>query len=140
MSLDHLELISFPLLHPLLLTPLQSRPLHTVPIVIILLFMVLCIFFLLIALFSPLHLVVRPASVRKDLPVASSLGLVVETVATIGEREVVVFLLDGWLRLKRVLVVNRESVRIETLLEDWVREKCLGCCIGVCECCPCILT
>ena len=140
MSLDHLELISFPLLHPLLLTPLQSRPLHTVPIVIILLFMVLRIFFLLFALFSPLHLVVRPASVGKDLPGASSLGLVVEAVATIGEREVVVFLLDGRLRVERVLVVNGEGVRMETLLQDWVREKCLRCCIGVCECCPCILT
>jgi hypothetical protein len=125
MSLDHLELISFPLLHPLLLTPLQSRPLHTVPIVIILLFMILRIFLLLFALFPPLHLVVRSASVGKDLSRASSLGLVVEAVATIGEREVVVFLLDRRLRVERVLVVNCERVRMETLLEDWVCEKCL---------------
>ena len=139
MSLDYLELISFPLLHPLLLTPLQSRPLHTVPIVIILLFMVLCIFSLLVALLSPLHLVVRPASVCKDLSRASSLGLVVEAVTTIGEREVVIFLLDGWLRVERVLLFNGERVRMETLLKDWVSEKCLRCCIGVRECCPCIL-
>ena len=100
------------------------------------------IFFLLFALSSPLHLVVRAASVGKDLSRASPtyLGLVVEAVATyISEREVVVFLLDGMLRVERVLVINREGVRMETLLEDWVREKGLSCCIGIRKCCPCIL-
>lgn len=84
----------------------------------------------------------RAASVDKDLSRASPsyLGLVVEAVTTnIGEREVVVFLLDGMLRVERVLVVYRERVRMETLLEDRVREKGLSCCIGIRKCCPCIL-
>ena len=142
MSLNHLELISFPLLHSLLLTPLQSGPLHTVPIVVTLLFMVIQIFILLLAFFTSLHLVMRTASVCKDLSWATSstyLGLIVEAVTTIGERVVFVFLLDGWLRVERVLVVNGERMRMETLLKDWVRENCLRCRIGVRECCPCIL-
>ena len=98
------------------------------------------IFFLLFAVSSPLHLVVRAASVGKDLSRASTLCLVVEAVATnIGEREIILFLLDGMLRVERVLVINREGVRMETLLEDWVREKGLSCCIGIRKCCPCIL-
>ena len=98
------------------------------------------IFFLLFAVSSPLHLVVRAASVGKDLSRASTLCLVEEAVATnIGEREIILFLLDGMLRVERVLVINREGVRMETLLEDWVREKGLSCCIGIRKCCPCIL-
>ena len=84
----------------------------------------------------------RPASVCEDLSHApSSLGsLVVEAIPTISQREVVIFLLDGRLRVEGVLVVNGQMVvRMEALLEDWVREKGLRCTIGVRECCTCIL-
>ncbi len=137
MSLDQLELISLPLLRPLLLTPLQSRPLHTVSVIIFLLFLVFHFFFIL-ALSSPLHQVVRPASVGEDLSRAI-LGLVVEAVGTISERKVVVFLLDGRLRVEGVLVIHGQGVWMEAFLEHWVRKKGLRCTICVRECCPCIL-